>query len=261
MGVSLGGGLSGAASGAAIGRFGGPLGIGIGAGIGGLLGLFTGGKSNLQKGMENKILPGLDNLINWSGQSRDKQNQLYGLSIPGFQRSNDFYKGILSPNDNTALDSLLGPQRQAINTQYGNQLTNLAQFGARGGGTNALTAQAGFNQNQALMNLVPQARMTAAQQQGQLAQVMGQLGLNWGQLSSQQQEGVLSAISALLGGQQSAHYASQQASGAIAQQLGSLLGPYLRRVFGKGGGSLDSGFPIGLGGDTGAGNIFGSING
>src|SRR3990172_7697537 len=105
------------ASGALAGVAGGYLSGGpVGAIIGGIGGLFgSGGKSKLQKGLESKVLPVTDNLINWSGQANDARTALQPTGIKALQKSAGFYEGVLSDDDVTSFNSLVGPQRQGIN--------------------------------------------------------------------------------------------------------------------------------------------------
>lgn len=204
----------------------------IGAGLQFGLGKLFNRKSNLQKGMENKILPGLDNLIWWSGEDREARHGMMRRALPAFDDSLSYYRGLMSPSSTQQIDALLGPSRTAVADQTQNVIQNLGMFGPRGGGTNAMTGQAMFNQNRQLMEMIPQARANAAQQLTGLGQILGNLGLNFGQLSAQEQEGVLSAITGLLGGQQQQRAVNQQAGGQLGQQLGALLGPWILKGLG-----------------------------
>lgn len=228
---SFGGFLGGAGTGASLGSMFGPIGTGIGAIGGGLIGLFTGGKSRLQKQMENKINPGLENLMNWSGQARDTSMAYTGKAMPAFDKALNFYGGILDPNSTRGLDAALGSSRTALADQTRN-IINQIGTGPRGGGTNEMTGQALWNQNRQLLEMVPQLRGMAAEHISQIAQVLSNMGLNFSQLSAQEQEGVLSAIQGLSTGVANQQYMQQKQTGQIAQQLGTMLGPFIGRISG-----------------------------
>lgn len=190
---SLGGALGGAATGAKIGSIAGPWGTAIGAAAGGIMGLFSGGKSKLQKNMEAKIDPAMNDLMHWAGQSRDKQNQMFGIALPAMQNAGSFYNALLSKNSTQALQGLMGPQQTAINDQYQAALNQIAMSGPRGGGKNQTMANAGFDRNRAMMELIPQLRMQAAQGALNVGQQAGGQAIDWGNMSSQQMMAVLSA--------------------------------------------------------------------
>ena len=238
---SLGGALGGAASGAMGGIGGGPLGIAVGAGIGGLVGAFTGGKSKLQKQLENKIDPSLNNLMHWSGQSRDKQNQLFGLSFPSLEAATNYFTGILDPNNATALNAALGPQRTALNDQYQGALNQIGSFAPRGGGRNQMLGDAVFQRNRNMMELVPKARAEAAAGALQAGSITGNQALNWGNLSTEQAAAVLQAVQGILSGQMSEKARKDQGAAGITSQLGYILAGILPQLKGKlGGGGAGS---------------------
>lgn len=224
---SLSGALGGAATGAQLGSALGPWGAAAGGAIGGIAGLFTGGKSKLQKQLENKIDPSLNNLMNWSGQSRDKQNAMYDLALPNLTAASNYYQGILSNDNPTALNSVLGPQRTAVNDQFQGLLNQIGMFAPRGGGRNQQLTDALFSRNRQLLELIPQARAQAAAGALQAGSVAGSQAINWGQLSTEQAQGVLRAISSFLGSEQANYMRKQQGEAGIMQQLGSILGDLL----------------------------------
>lgn len=234
---SLGGALGGAATGAKLGSALGPWGTAIGAGIGGIAGLFTGGKSKLQKQLENKIDPSLNNLMNWSGQSRDKQNAMYDLALPNLTAASNYYQGILSNDNPTALNSVLGPQRTAVNDQFQGLLNQIGMFAPRGGGRNQRLANAGFDRNRALMELIPQARAQAAAGALQTGQATGNQAIQWGNLSTEQASAVLQAITSMLTGQMADKARKDQGMAGVLQRLGPLLTDIMGQIkAGKGGG-------------------------
>jgi hypothetical protein len=234
---SLSGALGGAATGAQIGAIGGPVGMAIGAGIGGIAGLFTGGKSKLQKQLESKIDPSLNNLMNWSGQSRDKQNAMYDLALPNLTAASNYYQGILSNDNPTALNSVLGPQRTAVNDQFQGLLNQIGMFAPRGGGRNQRLANAGFDRNRALMELIPQARAQAAAGALQTGQATGNQAIQWGNLSTEQASAVLQAITSMLTGQMADKARKDQGMTGVLQKLGPLLTDIMGQIkAGKGGG-------------------------
>jgi len=240
MGINIGGALAGAGTGAKLGSSGGPWGTAIGAGIGGLIGLFTGGKSKLQKNMENKIDPSMENLMHWSGQSRDKQNELYGLAMPAMRQANQFYSGILDPNTNNALNAILGPNRTAVNDSFQSTLNNIA-MGGRGGGRNQQLSEAYFNRNRQLTELIPQARISAAEGLLKVGNQAGSQAINWGQLSTEQAQAVLQAA---LGGslsQQQMQAAKDKGLGGILQSMGPMLTDILSKLDKRGGGGSSTG--------------------
>lgn len=242
---SLGGAIGGAATGAKIGSIGGPWGTAIGAGIGGLAGLFTGGKSKLQKQLESKIDPSLNNLMKWSGQGQDRQNQLFGLALPNLTAASNYYQGILNNDNPTALNAVLGPQRTAVNYQFQGLLNQIGMFAPRGGGRNQQLADAGFQRNRALMELIPQARAQAAAGALQAGSVTGSQAINWGQLSTEQASAVLQAITSMLTGQMADKARKDQGMAGVLQGLGPLLTDILGQIKagkgGSGGGSSGGG--------------------
>lgn len=222
---SISGALGGAATGAKIGSVAGPWGTLIGGALGGIAGLFGGGKSKLQKAMEAKIDPSLNNLMHWSGQSQNKQNEMYGVALPALKDAGEFYRGLMSKDSTTSLQSILGPYQTAINDQYQGVLNSSQQFGARGGGKNASMLQADWQRNRALMELVPQMRAQAAEGSLKVGQAAGSQALDWGQLSTSQQAAVLQAItgSGIATGNQAIGAQRDQGMAGILSSLGELL--------------------------------------
>jgi len=231
---SASGALGGAAAGAQIGSFGGPVGMAIGAGIGGLVGLFTGGKSSLQKNMEGTFGPVKDNLINWSGENMDMNRLFRQLGLDQSQGVDKYLRGVLSANDTQALNALLGPQREGISKSYEQVLQNVSQFAPRGGGRGAAGMEFDFAKAGQQLNTVAGARGQAVSQLSQAAGQNTNLAQNFGQQATAQNSSVLAAIT----GQ------PQQQGGGNTQsayQLGQLLGPLLQKIFTKGGGSISGG--------------------
>jgi len=227
---SASGALGGAAAGAQIGSFAGPWGTAIGAGIGGLVGLFTGGKSSLQKNMEGTWGPVKDNLINWSGEDMDMSRLFRQLGIDQSQGVDKYLRGVLSSNDATAFNALVGPQREGISKSYEQVLQNVSQFAPRGGGRGAAGMEFDFAKAGQQLNATATARGQAV---GQLNQAAGQntnAGLQFGNSATSRSATVMNSIT----GQQSN---TQAGTGQSAYQLGQLLGPVLQQIFKKGGGS------------------------
>lgn len=256
---NIAGGLGGAATGAKLGTMVLPgWGTAIGAGVGAIAGLFTGGKSKLQKQMENKINPSMENLMNWSGQSRDKQNEMYGIGKQGMQNAGNFYNALLSPNSTGALQQILGPQMTGINDQYQGLLNNASNFGVRGGGKNMQMANADFSRNRALMELVPQLKMQAAEGALKVGQAAGAQSLDWGSLSNQQQIAVLQAATGgMVQNQQGLQATKDQGMAGIMSQLGELLGPALKGI--KGGGAFSGATATGSVRGSGGGGLWDSL--
>jgi len=244
---SLSGALSGAATGAQIGAIGGPWGAAIGGGIGAIAGLFTGGKSKLQKSLENKIDPTLENLLNWSGQSRDKQNQMFGLASKNLGNASNFYSSLLSSNSTDALQKILGPQMTSINDQYQALLNNIGTSGPRGGGRNAALMNADFSRNRSLLELVPQLKMAAAEGATKVGQASGTQAIDWGNISTNQAAAVGNiATGGFAQGFQAQQAQKDQAQGDLLDQIGGMLGPVLTGL--KGNRGRGSGTKVTLGG-------------
>lgn len=241
---SIGGALGGAATGAQIGSFGGPVGTAIGAGIGGLIGLFTGGKSALQKNIEGTFGPVKDNLINWSGENMDTQRIFKNMGIDQSQGVDKYLRGVLSANDTTALNALLGPQRQGVSKSYQQVLDNVSQFGARGGGRTAAGMSYDFDKAGAQLNVVANARGQAVQQLNQAAGQNTNQALQFGQQATGQNAAVLDSLTGLMGGANAQAARQSAANGQSAYQLGQLLGPVLGKIFNKGG--ISDGSLIGI---------------
>ncbi len=237
----IGGALGGAASGAQIGSFAGPWGTAIGAGIGGLIGLFTGGKSKLQKNVEGTWGPVKDNLINWSGENMDSSRAFKTLGLGESQASDKYLRSLLSSNDTTALDALLGPQREGIAKSYQQVLNNISNFAPRGGGRSAAGMTYDFDKAGAQLDEVAKARAGAVDRLTQLAGQNTNAGLQFGQQATNQEATVMNSIGSMLGTTSANARAQGQANGASAYQLGQQLGPLLGKIFSKGGGSLSGG--------------------
>lgn len=233
---SLSGALGGASTGAEIGSFAGPWGTVIGAGIGGLVGLFTGGKSKLQKNIEGTFGPVKDNLINWSGENMDMNRLFRQLGLDQSQGVDKYLRGVLSSNDNQAFNSLVGPQKNAISQQYQQVLQNVSQFAPRGGGRGAASMSYDFDKAGKMLDVTAQARNQAV---GQLSQAAGQntsQALQFGQQATGQENAVLASLTGLMGASQNQQVLNSQQNGQSAYNLGQLLGPLLGNIFKKGSG-------------------------
>lgn len=252
----------------------------IGGAIGGILG---GRKSNLEKQIANKINPSLENLMNWAGMAQGKQAGLEGMrdkfagmtgqydaltqdyegrsqgyepiALGDVGRASQFYNKLLSPSSSEALNEILGPQRQGLMQNYNNMIQTGGRTGARGGGRTSGLMDFEFAKNRDFINLVPQARMMAAQgllgtsglagQQsdrlsrtgqnyGQLGQGYGQLGLGfgsqalgYGNLAGSLTGQVLGFANPALAQQSNERLNRGSEWGQIGGGIGSLLGPLL----------------------------------
>lgn len=232
---SLGGALGGASSGAQIGSFAGPWGTAIGAGIGGLIGAFTGGEPKEVKQMKTKIDPVQSNLIHWSGEDMDMSRLFRMLGLDQSQGVDKYLRALLSSNDTTAFNALVGPQREGISKSYQQILNNVSTFAPRGGGRGAAGMSYDFDKAGQMLNVTANARGQAV---GQLNQAAGQntnAGIQFGQSATQRSATVLDSIAATLGGQQANARANSAANGQSAYQLGQLLGPLIQDIFKRGG--------------------------
>lgn len=171
----------------------------LGAG-GGLLGALIGGTSGRdQQRLLSTIIPYVQQALQAqfsTGQTAGAEADLFkGLSLPGFEKAQgefdkaqgvydtslgtlneglgeyrgalsdlrpaaEYYRGIL--NTSAGADEILGPEREAISTNYNNILNNLSR-GARGGGALSATADFEFKKAKDFMDLVPRARQLAAE--------------------------------------------------------------------------------------------------
>jgi gas vesicle protein len=238
---SWGGAAAGAASGALAGKAGGPIGMLIGGGIGAIGGLFGGGKSKLQKQVESLIKPSMDNLTHWSGQAKDQQRMYEPLAFNDLSKASRFYGGLLSNSGTEALNNLLGPQRQGIMQGYNNLIQTAGRTGARGGGRTSAMMDFDFAKNRDLMNLVPQARLMAAEGLLSTSRQAGAQALGYGNLAGNMASSVMSAG---LGGQDSLAQQGMAAGagwGQIGGKLGDILGPalsdWIKRMGGNKGGA------------------------
>lgn len=236
---SLSGALGGASTGAQIGSIGGPWGTAIGAGIGAIAGLFTGGKSKTVKELEGKINPVQSNLINWSGENMDVSRLYRTLGLDQSQGVDKYLRGVLSANDTTALNALLGPQREGVSKSYQQVLNNVSQFGPRGGGRTSQGMEYDFAKAGQQLNVVANARGNAVNQLNAAAGQNTNAALNASGQAVQQSATVLDSISGLLSGQQANSRANSAANGQSAYQLGQILGPSIMEILkGKGGGAI-----------------------
>lgn len=228
---NLSGGLSGAAGGALTGlSAGGPLGAVIGGGLGLIGGLFGGGgKSKLQKQLESKVDPVMNNLIHWSGQANDARKLLQPMGIKSLEKSSNFYNSLLSDDSVEALNGLLGPQRTGINEAYQNAIETNARTGPRGGGRASANANYQFQKNRDLMELVPKARMQAAQGALSAGQATTNAAQGFGSLALQNSQ-------AVLGGALGTGQIQPPAENGLAYNLGNLIGPILREIQNRRGG-------------------------
>lgn len=236
----------------------------IGGAVGGLLG---GRSSKLEKQISSLIKPTMDNLTNWAGQAnfergrlQDQRDMFTGM-VPGYLdqsrgyepmargdlgRASGYYNRLLSPSSREALNEILGPQRQGVMTGYQNVLNTIGRT-QRGGGRASGLMNYDFAKNTELMNLVPQARMMAAQgllntsgaagqnasrlfgqgiNIGNLGLGYGQLGLGYGNLAEGMSRAVLGQSQALPALGQARAQAGDE-WGSIGGKIGTLLGPLL----------------------------------
>lgn len=245
---SLGGAIGGAGAGASIGRFAGPWGTAIGAGIGGLIGLFTGGKSSLQKNVEGTFGPVKDNLINWSGENMDFARAFRSLGLDQSKGVDKYLRGVLSANDTEALNAILGPQREGVSKSYEQVLNNVSNFGPRGGGRTAAGMNYDFDKAGAQLNVVANARGQAVNQLSQNAGQNTNAGLQFGQQATAQEATVLDSLVGMLNGASTDAARRSASTGASAYQLGQQLGPLLAEIFKKySGGGGGGGYTMGIG--------------
>lgn len=208
----------------------------VGAGIGGLIGAFTGGKSKTVKELEGKINPVQSNLINWSGENMDVSRLYRTLGLDQSQGVDKYLRGVLSANDTTALNALLGPQREGVSKSFEQVLQNQSQFGPRGGGRTAQGMEYDFAKAGQQLNVVANARGQAVQQLNQAAGQNAGLSLNASGQATQQSATVLDNIASMLTGQQANSRANSAQNSQAAYQLGQMLGPLLQDWLKKGGG-------------------------
>lgn len=227
----------------------------IGAGVGGL---FGSRKSNLEKQISNKINPTLSNLTNWAGQANSEQQRLQGvqsqyndmarsyepIAAGDLGRASSFYGRMLAPRSTEALQEILGPQFQSLMRNYGSAIQTAGRTGSRGGGRTSAESDFAFQRNRDFLNLVPQARMqaaqgllqtsgTAGQQAGRLNQTglgYGQLGLGYGHLAGGLSGSVLDFANPALKQMGQQRMQSGLEWGGLGQQIGKLFSPILAGI-------------------------------
>lgn len=167
----------------------------------------------------------------------------YGADL--LNQSGEYFRGILGGG--SALDALLGPQREAITRNYQNSLDTIAR-GTRGGGGLAAIQNFEFNKNRDLMNLIPGARAQAAaglagvgsqigqlgSARSQIGQALGQLGINTANVGASYQGLANQNVGNIIGqAQTGAGIAGQRAAAGtqLGQDLGDLFGPILLDIF------------------------------
>lgn len=224
----------------------------IGAGVGSF---FGNRKSGLEKQIANKINPTLSNLTNWAGQANAERQRLQGvesqyndmarsyepIALGDLGRASSFYGRMLAPRSTEALQEILGPQFQSLMKGYGSAIQTAGRTGSRGGGRTSAMSDFEFQRNRDFMNLVPQARMqaaqgllqtsgTAGQQAGRLNQTglgYGNLGLGYGHLAGNMSEGVLGFANPALAQMAKQRQQSGGEWGALGGKIGKLIGPIL----------------------------------
>ena len=201
----------------------------ISAGVGALGSIF-GGKPKAPVNPNQAQINALETSLNAPGAAPDNS---------ATDSAESFYKTILSGSQaNTR--ALLGPDVNTIMGQYDNAAKAAAQLGPRGGGRDAVLADAPFQAAGAYTKLLGQAKSTAA---SGLAQIGGQKMQQQTALMGQK-EGELNSL--IGGGNQAAQLALQSQENQQKQWsgLGTGIGTLLGGVK-WGGGSSDSGSTFG----------------
>ncbi len=228
-GGAAGGALSGAGTGAALGSFVPGIGTGIGAGVGaiygGLRGLFSGGDDDEDAA---KAASDLDPLRDSATALRQKGALLGGQGQQALAPTLAYYQSLIG-QDPAALMQATAPERGRVIDQYDSARRAAAEFGPRGGATNAAIANSHFQQAQQLGDITSMAKRDATSQLAALGATMTGLGLSADQLASMDLNAVIQAV---LGqdyldiqkrGQTMAMW------GGVGETAGSLAGLYLTR--------------------------------
>ncbi len=242
------GALSGAGTGAMIGSFGGPIGMGIGAGAGaiygGLRGLFGGGDDEDEAAKVAAGDPNIDPLRESAAALRQKGAMLGGQGQQALAPTLAYYQALIG-QDPGALMAATAPERGRVIDQYDSARRAAAEFGPRGGATNAAIANSHFQQAQQLGDITSMAKRDATSQLAALGATMTGLGLSADQLASMDLNAVIQAVL----GQE---YLDVQRRGqtmamwsGVGEAAGGLAGLYLTReggAWGGGGGGTSGGY-------------------
>ena len=194
----------------------------IGTGISAIGGLFggKGGSSGSAAGVSS------NDLANFSKEAmtiNPYSKQATGDIAPVTQ----YYKTALGGNEG-ALRDLLGPEVSTVMGQYDTAAKTSAELGPRGGGRNAIMAEAPFQKAAAYGKALAGARTGAATGLLQAGQAEGQIAA--GETAARNQ-----VLSTLTQAQEEANKRRSSLFGQIGSGLGSIFAPGLSKLFGGGG--------------------------
>jgi len=225
------GAVGGALTGAKLGSFGGPVGIGVGTGLGALGGWMLGRKKKKPSAEEQEeaaLQSDIAGLRESAGEKREQAGALSSMGTEALAPVLNYFKAILG-SDPGALMEATKPERGRVIDQYDAARRSAAQFGARGGGTNAAISESYMQQANQLSDITSMAKRDATTQLGELGATLTGLGLSAEQLASADLNMVINAV---LGRQQLALEKRGQTMGLfgdIGTAAGSVLGAVLTR--------------------------------
>jgi len=224
-----GGGVSGAAKGAALGSVVPGIGTAIGAISGGLWGLFGGGKKkpkDEQKDEQNPETADVTALRQSSEETGQQGEQLAGQGQEAIAPVLKYLKDVMGGDPSAAL-AATAPERGRVIDQYDTARRAAAQFGARGGATNAAIADSHFQEANQLSDITSTAKRDATAQLASLGTAVTGLGLSAKQLASADLQTVINAIFGREQLKLEKRGQNMQAWSGLGQAAGSIIGGVL----------------------------------
>lgn len=141
-----------------------------------------------------KYLRSITNTLGSQGEQTFGTGQgVFGQGIKDFGPSMNYFNEILSGNK-AQMESAVAPEKADILSQYRARRRNIAQQGARGGGTNEAVAASEFGEAGDVAKLLQRLRPEAAKESSDIAGKISQLGLSESQLGSEQMFAALSGL-------------------------------------------------------------------
>ena len=211
----------GAATGASLGSFIPGVGTLIGGGLGALGGwLFGGGDDD-----EPKVNPEDATTAQLRGHAA-KVGQIGDTLVDSGQGALDpvlnYLKGILGDDPQALLRATQGARGRVID-QYDTARQTIAQFGPRGGGTNAVLAGSRISQANALADVTSTARREAVGQAAALGTGLTGLGLTAAQIEQSDLNTIIQTILTREGFDVSKRGQNMEALGGLGEALGTII--------------------------------------
>lgn len=174
------------------------------------------------------------------------QNQAQGLQQQGQETSSmgaealapamQYLKSLLGSDPQAMLEATRADRGRVID-QYDAARKAVEQFGPRGGGTTSALAQSRFSQAESLADITSTARRSAVATEAQLGPQLMSLGLNAQSLASRDIGEIINSVLAREGLNVQQRGQNMQMAGDIAETLGTLIGIWLGKDSGGGGGA------------------------